>query len=341
MRIGTLIYIIFLSNLLLYRPGNADASPSLKTGKTPVNEDIVLICIDRLSIEFFESMKITWPFPWHVHGKVIDNIVPANPQSVYLDIFFTRHNVDEMRLAESVKRSGNVLLPCAFSTYMPDEIDQEEPGKMILFQRFGAVKTAQLPVYSRLSNLLLPLPVLMESCREVVFANAIRDRDGVVRKVPLMANFLSRVYPGVSMRLALRYLGTDMENISVGEGVITVGNVRNKKLIIQNGNIDRFSIPVDREGGMQIHFSRERNHSSWIHGTEIQWSPFKYLSYHELYRKPAQKDSLKGAIVLIGFIGKEGYMPDFHNTPVGSMAGIELHAHALNTILTNAFSLGE
>src|SRR2546428_11356951 len=75
---------------------------------------IVIVTIDESS---FQELKLQWPFPRALHGKVIDRISADRPLVIGLDIIFDSDSMfgpkDDEALGAAVARAGNVGLGLA------------------------------------------------------------------------------------------------------------------------------------------------------------------------------------------------------------------------------------
>jgi len=77
----------------------------------PAPPDIVIVGIDDRSIAELGR----WPWRRHVHAALLDRLHAAAPRAVGLDLILTepdlRHPEDDARLAEALRRAGDVVLP--------------------------------------------------------------------------------------------------------------------------------------------------------------------------------------------------------------------------------------
>ncbi|HTH13223.1 MAG TPA: adenylate/guanylate cyclase domain-containing protein, partial [Spirochaetia bacterium] len=98
-------------------------------------------------------------------------------------------------------------------------------------------------------------------------------------------------------------------------------------------------IPIDSQGNMAVNFQGPRSSED---GSEYQTFPVR--SYSSYATKAPSTDpeawpesrQLAGKILMVGSFSS-GMADDEKNTPMGQMYGVEMHANALNTILTRNF----
>jgi adenylate cyclase len=98
-------------------------------------------------------------------------------------------------------------------------------------------------------------------------------------------------------------------------------------------------IPIDSQGNMTVNFQGPRSSED---GSEYQTFPVRSYSSYATKAPPAdpagwpESRQLAGKILMVGSFSS-GMADDEKNTPMGQMYGVEMHANALNTILTRNF----
>jgi adenylate cyclase len=73
-------------------------------------KDLVLVLIDDVT---FDELRLQWPFPRRVHGKVIDRIVADAPTAIAYDVQFSEVSQDEksdIALANALLNSGGKVV---------------------------------------------------------------------------------------------------------------------------------------------------------------------------------------------------------------------------------------
>ena len=134
--------------------------------------------------------------------------------------------------------------------------------------------------------------------------------------------------PAVTLSLAAWHLNIDDISVLLGEHVL-----------LKKSNEVVLRIPIDDRGTMLINFMGER--SSPISGEEQTYPVRPYSSYARratstIYETWPQTLALQDKILMVGAFSA-GLADDEKSTGVGQMYGIEIHANALNTILTEQF----
>jgi adenylate cyclase len=157
-------------------------------------------------------------------------------------------------------------------------------------------------------DMLRPGPNLSENAAAIAHANVFADPDGIVRRVPLVINTGSGTEPALSMTAVAKYL-------------------RRPKTIeasIENNHLPFAGrqIPLNENNEMVINYSITPQ--------------FPEISFADILRDDFDPKLLDDKIVLIGATATG--MGDYFWTPLGHrLNGIEIHAHAIDTILSNNF----
>jgi adenylate cyclase len=179
-------------------------------------------------------------------------------------------------------------------------------------------------------------------------------RDGLVRQVEVQGStdlhetyFVQKVQdilmPSMPLALALDYWHKKPADITVVLGSHIL--VPSPKLFDPEsaqwtpapyGDV---RIPIDSEGAMAINFMGPRSSAN---GAEYQTFPVR--SYSSAATKAPSSDpatwpesrQLANRVVMVGAFSS-GMVDDEKNTPYGQMFGVEMHANALNTLLTRNF----
>lgn len=137
------------------------------------------------------------------------------------------------------------------------------------------------------------------------------DRDGNVRRAPIVASYNDQIYPSLALETARLYLLED----SIQLHTETIGSVKT----ITHVSLGKLQIPTDAQGQILIPYLGKRRH-------------FPYLSATEVLHSTKPIPDLENAIVLIGTsaIG----LADLRATPVqASFPGVEIQANILHGIL--------
>jgi adenylate cyclase len=166
------------------------------------------------------------------------------------------------------------------------------------------------------TNFMLDFPGLLRNVLVLEAAAAGRglltikpERDGIVRRVPMIAQAQGAIMPSLSF---------EMLRVAAGASTILVDT---DKAGIKSIRVKNFQIPTDNHGQLWVHFAR--------HDQSI------YVSAVDVLQGRAPPDKIQGKLVLIGTSATGLY--DVKTTPVSpAMPGVEIHAQVLESALTGA-----
>ena len=290
--------------------------------------DIVILGIDEFTIRDFSNRKIQWPFPWKIHSRFTDYVSSGKPSAILFDITFLDHKEDEKKLADSFRKAGNVFIdyPFEITKIGKDYDDQQERMKLLKLQTLKNVKKSE--VYTHIvGEAVPPTPMLIAAAKGSGFANVFNDQvDNVIRTMPLLIVYNGDFYPNIDLLIIMNYFGITSDDIEVELGKhIKLKNLPIEKMTKPNEQRE-IVIPIDSNASMNINYI----------GSAGSFTNFPY-SYFVNEGSMANNDSLKDKIVLVAAYSVTGVSTDIHKSPYGNIFGIEIHAHALNTILNQDF----
>ncbi|MHC2433670.1 CHASE2 domain-containing protein [Bradyrhizobium sp. USDA 4451] len=156
-------------------------------------------------------------------------------------------------------------------------------------------------------GLLRNVPVLEEAAAGRGLFTIRPERDGIVRRVPMMM---------VAQGITMPSLTFEMLRVAGGSGTILI---KADKGGIQSLGIKGFAIPTDLYGQLWIHYARR--------------DPSIYVSAVDVLDGRVPPDRIAGKLILIG-TSSVG-LNDIKTTPVTpAMPGVEVHAQVLESALT-------
>jgi adenylate cyclase len=135
------------------------------------------------------------------------------------------------------------------------------------------------------------------------------ERDGIVRRVPMIMRAQGATMPSLSFEMLRVVTGTDTIFIKTEQaGIKSLG-------------VKGFQIPTDLNGQLWVHFARR--------------DPSIYVSATDVLEGRVPPDKIKGKLVLVGT--SAAGLNDLKTTPVDpAMPGVEIHAQVLESALTRA-----
>lgn len=298
------------------------------------DSSIIIVDIDDRSL----STLGQWPWPRSFLAEILLQIGQGQPKVVALDIVFAepdrlspqrvvmalnKHKISptcrqqlnalpdhDNLLAQALKSTPVVLgFPFTFR-YHPPEVNAQHyqrPG------RFAVIGSDPTPWLFQASSVVANLAKLEKSAQGSGFFNILPDIDGLVRKVPLVIQYDDEFYPALALEM-IRVSGGSHNSIS------RIHSSSNGLEMIQHGSC---SIPVDANGQLSIRYLAKKD-------------TFRYISAVDILAGLISPDVFKDAYILIG-TSAPGLL-DIVATPISAIVpGVEVHAHALNTILTESY----
>jgi adenylate cyclase len=293
--------------------------PRVKTARP-----VVIVDIDDKSLEKIGQ----WPWSRTLIADLVTNLTRLGAVVIAFDVIFaesdrlnpdvaadTFRNLDEQTraklralpsndqlFADAMRRSRVVLGESGLSAVTP-EIDKTLPvtGLAMLGedpQRF----MFQFP------GLLRNTPVLEQAAAGRGLFTIKTERDGIVRRVPMIMQAQGATMPSLSFEVLRVATGTDTIFIKSDKAGITSIAVKG------------FEIPTDRNGQLWVHFAP---HDSSI-----------YVSAADVLEGRVAPEKIARKLVLIG-TSAVGLL-DIKTTPIDPvMPGVEIHAQVLESALTH------
>ena len=219
----------------------------------------------------------------------------------------------DAKFASILGRGSEVVLPLSFDLGRPEAGETAEPGAAIIASSFGQIDNPrELTSYPpmKVRKLVAPLPAFQ--LPQVSFGHALvtPDPDNVVRRTPLLVEYLDRFYPSLSLRAVSAYLDVAPNDVhvDVGKG-IKVGDL---------------SIPTDRYMRQRISYN----------GPSGSFKPFS--AYHVLGGK-IPPSTFRGKLVLVGPMAATAG-GTFYDVPTGTgIVGMEITANTIQDMLSQNF----
>jgi adenylate cyclase len=135
------------------------------------------------------------------------------------------------------------------------------------------------------------------------------ERDGIVRRVPMIMLAQGQTMPSLSF---------EMLRVATGSGTILI---KSEKEGIKSLRIKSFELPTDGNGQLWVHYARQ--------------DPSLYVPVTNVLEKTVAPEMIAGKLVLIGTSAVG--LNDIKTTPVSqTMPGVEIHAQILESALSGA-----
>jgi adenylate cyclase len=286
---------------------------------------VTIVDIDEKSLA---SPKLgQWPWPRTRIAEIITNLTRAGALVIAFDVVFSEPdrlnpdiaadsfgNLDEATreklrslpsndriLADAIRASRVVLGESGLPAKLA-EIDKRETG----IAKLGEPE----PFLYRWPGLLRNIPVLEEAAAGHGVFTIKPERDGIVRRAPMVLQAQDITMPSLTM-----------EMLRIVAGVDTVLIKAEKHDGVQSIRVGRFQIPTDANGQLWVHYARH--------------DPLIYVSALDVLEGRVPPEMLNRKLVLIGT--SAAGLNDLKAVPVPpAMPGVEIHAQVLESALTGA-----
>ncbi len=319
------VLISIFSSLLLtnnYQEGlHLRLSNFLYSTATRHTGDVTVVKIDAKSLTKQEDGGLGRWQNWKrgYYATVIDNLKKAGASVIGIDIFFSEPSSDALYkdLTEFTKRYNEPNL----------EKNAQEFAKREDALLANALKAnpnvflaAKLGMYDN-EQLLPTTEILPKENTQLASIEVFEDQDNITRKAPLLTGD-SRTWAGFALRLSSEYLGLSQKDLIENSNSLTVLPVKIKDTNTAK-NYGPINIPKDIQGRMMVNFFG---------------GPFTIptISFVDVYNNTFDPALVKNKIILIGEMDAGLHDDVYSPLSIGSsMPGVEFHANAIETILTN------
>jgi adenylate cyclase len=206
-------------------------------------------------------------------------------------------------LADAMRRSHVVL----GESGLPDA--QSNFDKSLPLTGLAMLGEEPQPFMLDWPGLLRNIPVLEAAAAGRGLFSIRSERDGIVRRVPMMMLAQDATMPSLSFEMLRVATGTDTIFLKADQaGIKSIG-------------VKGFQIPTDRNGQLWIHFAHH--------------DPSIFVSAADVLAGSASPEKFAGKLVLIGTSAVG--LNDIKTTPVSpTMPGVEIHAQVIESALTRA-----
>ena len=300
-----------------------------------VPDNPVIVAVDEKSLEKFGQ----WPWPRYRIAQLLDAIRAMGPQSVALDMVFAEADRTSLfSLSKELYRDLGVSLD--LTGIPPLDVDNDNHlaktlgrGPFVLGYKFlmdGQISPGVPPLQHPLNLTVITsegenpegydmyhalgavcnIPVLSRSVQGSGFLNASPDRDGILRRVPLVIQYKGAMYP--SLGLAALMQGNPDTSIFLKK-------IHGGMLLALGSTV----IPLDAQGNLLLHFRGQKK-------------TFSVISAADVLEHVRVAGKLKDKVVLVGVTAFG--LQDYHATALDSVfPGIEVHATVVDNILQKDF----
>ena len=256
--------------------------------------DVVVVDVDEPSMARLQSQIGAWPYNRDVYALVTPFLLKAGAKSLAYDILFSEARAGDDEFARTL--SENVVLAAASLPFGGAAHDASYRERLALGAWARGLNWPAQPW----DDLTLPLAKL-DGQAAIGVISMLPDPDGSIRRVPLLHRAYGEVLPSLAMA-TLKAAGTPVP-LDQTNRLVT---------------IDGTAAPTDAQGRVQLRFPRNFNSLKIVPFYEVALA----ASGSEKYAALSQ--TFTGKMVYIG--SSSAVLGDFHQTPLGQMAGLHLTA---------------
>ena len=281
-----------------------------------------IVSIDEKSLSKYGQ----WPWPRTLVASLVDKIAAGHPRVLGIDIIFAeadRLSPGKLIAARpdlpaplaqqlAILPSNEVALAKAFGQ-VPTVLgvgssDEPEPAahgpsRVTIIREAGGDPAPFLIAYPYFLRSLPELTAAADGQGDVLDSP---DPDGITRRLPLFVVAHGQLAPALTL-----------EMLRVGSGAGTL-EITTGQRGVQGGSVDGAFIPTDERARVYPYFTPSYDS--------------RYISAADLLDRSYDPAGLHGGIIFLGVIGQG--LIDERQTPLGLMAGVEVHAQLFECILS-------
>ena len=286
------------------------------------DSNVVIIAIDDRSLEFFKQNGITYPWPRSYYAYLVNYFTVCQSKAVIFDMQFYEPDIDREEtdsaetdgaFAEAMKDNGGVILGIQLSE---DSLAQDKDLSRFDLQ----VDYSKMERSGKYIGLIAPIDIFLESATGLGVINVEPDRDGVIRRIPIIHTLNDYDIP--QMAFSAWY------------------NSRSNKDIIKhyprNIEVGKTKIPLDREGNYFL---------NWYGSVEAK-KAFRYYPFQAVISSASSYfyggepviplKAFKDKYIIIG--ATAAGLLDLKTNPFTKiLPGMEIWATALSNLLQTDF----
>ena len=212
--------------------------------------------------------------------------------------------------------------PIALGYYFTSDRNGEKNGQLpapVLQRQAQTIDSAQAHWWTGYGA---NLPLFTQAARGAGFFNSLNSTGGVVRSMPLLAEFGGAYYE--SLPLAMLRLASDQPQLA-----LAAGGLGGARLDLRFANGMTRSLPLDAELGADVPFRGAGG---------AKGGSFAYYSAQDILQGRVPEGGFKDKMVLLGTTAPG--LLDLRTTPVGNAyPGVEVHANVLAGLLEGALPI--
>jgi adenylate cyclase len=308
---------LLVAILALYRPSsvarldNAVYDQTLRWAQ-PRSPDgrVIIVDVDERSLSKYGQ----WPWRRDVLARLVARLRDGGASVIALDMIFPEADRGDQKTDDtfaSTLRGGRVVLGYGVTFDTPTGDPQRcalHPMPLVIAHR-GA--DSDPSPFFRATDAVCSLPHLASAAGASGFLNAAPDRDGILRRVPLMAELDGRTYPSLALAAVSASQG-------VHDAVLEVSTVNSSWLSLGGRHV-----PLDGKSNLLVRFRGKKR-------------TFPYISAADILDGRIGDAGLRDTVVLVGTtaLGTREVVA----TPLDTLfVGVEVQATVADNLLQGDF----
>jgi CHASE2 domain-containing sensor protein/predicted Ser/Thr protein kinase len=292
-------------------------------GERSAPDSIALIGVDDATIRAYGA----WPLPRESYALLLAAVEDGGARAVGVDLQFPEDaNQDPQwnQLLAFVSGSHENLVQSIWFHAYGAEVQDREPRSaevMDALARHGVV--AEEVDGAAAGSVSLPYDDLVLDSKMMGHISAAVDRDGAIRRIPLVIRYGDRVYPALTLcLLGLSQGESRLQGVRAARGGVKVRWPHGRELFF----------PVDREGATAIDYAGDRA------AFRNTYSMLEVLQWKRAEDTKRISDAFSGRTVLVGLTSRQEVSEDVGTTPFSTATPLLfVHANVLDNMLRGRF----
>jgi adenylate cyclase len=287
---------------------------------------VTIVDIDEESLGTYGQ----WPWPRSVIADLVNRLTDMQSAAIAFDVVFSEPDrLSPANAAKLLPDLDEAIRAKLFALPSNDEILAAAIGKSrVVLGQSGLPKQVERPndrvmpqtgvatlgpdpspFLVTFPGLLHNVPLLENAAAGRGLFSILQERDGIVRRVPIVMRANDQIVPSLSFELLRVATNSGTILLKTNDaGVISVA-------------VPGLTLPTDRNGRVWVHFSRPQ--------------PDIYVSAKDILEGSVAPERIAGKLILVG-TSSVGLF-DIKTTPVArAMPGVEIHAQIIEAALTNS-----
>ncbi len=274
---------------------------------------VVIVDIDERSL----AAQGRWPWSRSTMGELLGAIADAGATAVGVDVVFAEAQAQAGEDEALARRIAG--RPIVLGYYFSSDRDGGASGTLPPAVTVSQALREQGHVFTTWSGYGANLAAIQAAAAGAGFFNPLVDGDGVVRALPLLAEYDGRVYESLAVSVLRRHLG--QASLELLDDRLRLAGER--------GTVE---IPLSYGLSALVPFA------GVAAGERVGSGRFEYVSASEVLAGRVNADRFRGRVVLVGTSAPG--LTDLRATPVAAVfPGVEIHATLVAAALDPAFAL--